>query len=340
MQSVRLRVACFDKENLVCDPRQSGLEVSDLEDILRQSCSPPKHHNTDLFGNTDDGEGLGDTTASFQAELVEDEGGVPVFFLNSDSLSFRALQEIRNFVLSGDFDLEVARRLGHKAAVVFVADRSEFAELYETTALALDDLTDHQRDKLAECSGEDGHPVGDVHLMAPAGAGKTFVALHRVLRTLRSSSEPFVLFVARNDSLAYFAAAWIARRVPAGPERFAVLRRFHVLHEPFAQGPWQPRLRRRRVELEAVVRSADKASAPGHGLGHVYALLVVDEAHHVYADAACRAHIEAFVQPGVTHRMLLSCVAASASWRVPWPSSLAERKSCSLSAITRRLGHP
>ena len=46
-------------------------------------------------------------------------------------------------------------------------------------------------------------------MRAPAGAGKTFVALHRVLRALRNAEGPEqqrVLFVARNHALALFAA--------------------------------------------------------------------------------------------------------------------------------------
>ena len=51
--------------------------------------------------------------------------------------------------------------------------------------------------------------------MAPAGAGKTFVALHRVLRLLRARPDATALFVARNAALATFAAAWLGTRCGA-----------------------------------------------------------------------------------------------------------------------------
>ena len=47
--------------------------------------------------------------------------------------------------------------------------------------------------------------------MAPAGAGKTFVALHRVLRLLRARPEATALFVARNAALATFAGRVLIR---------------------------------------------------------------------------------------------------------------------------------
>ena len=63
------------------------------------------------------------------------------------------------------------------AAVAAAADASEFAAQHEAASLSLQALTPHQQEALEAC-GDDEH----AHLMAPAGAGKTFVALHRMLR--------------------------------------------------------------------------------------------------------------------------------------------------------------
>ena len=47
--------------------------------------------------------------------------------------------------------------------------------------LELEELTEHQKDVLAESEG-----CVRAHIRAAAGAGKTFVALHRMLEALRS----------------------------------------------------------------------------------------------------------------------------------------------------------
>ena len=87
-------------------------------------------------------------------------------------------------------------------------NRTHFAERYESSILALEELTSHQEEKLADCERA-GDQV-DIHIMAPAGAGKTFVALHLMLRTLRSSDQR-VLFVARSPALCFFVTKWLAK---------------------------------------------------------------------------------------------------------------------------------
>ena len=61
--------------------------------------------------------------------------------------------------------------------------------------LRLDALTAQQAEATQQCVA---HPR--VHLSAPAGAGKTFVALHRLLRLLRDDAAATALFVARNQA--------------------------------------------------------------------------------------------------------------------------------------------
>ena len=75
---------------------------------------------------------------------------------------------------------------------------------------AKDDLVKRmaQLEKMQECLAADY-----VHLQAPAGAGKTFVALNRVLELLYKEREARALFVARNAALCYFVIRWVCRRV-------------------------------------------------------------------------------------------------------------------------------
>ena len=62
-----------------------------------------------------------------------------------------------------------------------MVDPTQFAEQYEQMVLELEELTEHQKDVLAESEG-----CVRAHIRAAAGAGKTFVALHRMLEALRA----------------------------------------------------------------------------------------------------------------------------------------------------------
>ena len=66
-------------------------------------------------------------------------------------------------------------------------DRVRFATKYEASVLSLDKLTPHQRASLQQCRAS---PY--VHLAAPAGAGKTFVALNRI-REVPTARLPYVV---------------------------------------------------------------------------------------------------------------------------------------------------
>ena len=116
------------------------------------------------------------------------------------------------------------------------ARRTLFAEQFEASALSLDALTPHQQEKLDECAAADASSTSTVHLhvRAPAGSGKTFVALHRLLDALRRDDD--ALYVARNAALCLFAASWVAKRAASAAERRRLLARLHVLHAPVENG--------------------------------------------------------------------------------------------------------
>ena len=83
-------------------------------------------------------------------------------------------------MLTGTLEQSLSRTLpGGKVGAVVSIDRSQFAAAYEGSVLSMDALTPHQLEKMQECLTADY-----VHLQAPAGAGKTFVALNRVLELL------------------------------------------------------------------------------------------------------------------------------------------------------------
>eukprot|EP00928_Gymnodinium_smaydae_P030743 TRINITY_DN22775_c0_g4_i1.p1 TRINITY_DN22775_c0_g4~~TRINITY_DN22775_c0_g4_i1.p1 ORF type:complete len:1701 (+),score=392.27 TRINITY_DN22775_c0_g4_i1:58-5160(+) len=321
-------------------------------------------HSVDAAADFDcaGGDSCGDTgAASLEVRVEASDGGV---FVSSVARDVGVMRQLRDRVLSGDFD-SALQALRGESAVILRADRSQLAEEYEQGVLSLERLTPHQREKLRECGvvgDDDGGLVSDVpscngsatngcsenlsagvHLKAPAGAGKTFVALHRALATLRAGEAEAarVLWVSRNAALAYFAAAWICRRLRDADERRRLLGSFHVLFEPFEDGPRAACLLGRRVGFRWV---AGAAGGSGTAAGEseeeelkrrriaddagrqapAYTLLAVDEAHHLYSRANVRNLVESYITPDRTTRLLLSDLSQSLGHDVPYPEGLRE----------------
>ena len=94
------------------------------------------------------------------------------------------LQYMRNLVLSNDLEIKINKALTKWQVRV---DKTFFCKAFEDELVNLSDLTDHQKQKLADIKELMKHR--DVHLSAPAGAGKTFVAAQCALDKLRSSPD-------------------------------------------------------------------------------------------------------------------------------------------------------
>jgi hypothetical protein len=107
-------------------------------------------------------------------------------------------------------------------------------------------------------------------LLAHAGAGKTFFAIQRMAQVLNSDPRAVLLFVARNTALAFFVCKWLVYASQASADR--IVDRVHVLVAPFEDGP-------RRVRVEAA--GARRRLSLGSAGKCEYALVVVDEAHHL-----------------------------------------------------------
>ena len=108
--------------------------------------------------------------------------------LNINDVGF--LHELRDAVLTGTLEETLShtpirmRTQRRKVNVDVSIDHSQFAAVYEGSVLSMDSLTPHQLEKMKECLDADY-----VHLQAPAGAGKTFVALNRLLELLYEERE-------------------------------------------------------------------------------------------------------------------------------------------------------
>ena len=218
------------------------------------------------------------------------------------------LHQLRDLALTGTLDKKLSTALldGHRYKVS--VDRAQFALLYEESVLSLDKLTKHQREKLRECYGTDGTATPYIHVEAPAGAGKTFVALNYLLSRLRSDPNMAALYVARNRALCLFVVRWFVKREPNPLSRLGLLRRLQVLFEgdergrPFALGPQQVMLKNGVIQVE-----------PSHPDTHKFSLTIVDESHHIYKNPLCRECVGAYVLPPTKarHLMLLSDISQS-----------------------------
>ena len=120
-------------------------------------------------------------------------------------------------------------------ALRVTADKGHFAAVYEASLLMLEQLTPHQRTVLAAVS-----TARHVLLEAPAGGGKTFVAMARILEVLLgapgsapngahddATDEPSfavektakVLFTCWSAPLCLFVCRWICKRVRDAVQR-------------------------------------------------------------------------------------------------------------------------
>ena len=236
------------------------------------------------------------------------------------------LHQLRDLALTGTLEKELSSAsLGGRRYEVSV-DRAQFALLYEESVLSLDKLTVHQREKLRECYGTaESNPLyrllrrsqelfdgtatpSYIHVKAPAGAGKTFVALNYLLSRLQSDPNMTALFVARNRALCLFFVRWIIKREPNPLSRLGLLRRLQVLFEgderghPFSLGPQRVMLKNGIIQVES-----------SHSDTHNFSLTIVDEAHHIYTNPLCRECVGAYVLPPTKarHLMLLSDISQS-----------------------------
>ena len=181
----------------------------------------------------------------------------------------------------GDSDSPLGAPLDAKIRVESVdvhVDRGAFMECYARIMMRFAKLTPHQREKLSRKCEEQRSRC----LLAPAGGGKTFVAVQRVVQVLNEDPDATVLFVARNEALALFVCKWLVVASRKSAEH--VVERVHVLVAPFSSGP-------RCVRVEALGGRRRLVFGDSRVDATTYALIVVDEAHHLVGDSSLRSEL-------------------------------------------------
>ena len=184
-------------------------------------------------------------------------------------------------------------------------DKTRFFELYEDNLLALEEMTPHQREKLRDIRGMSS----SVHLSAPAGAGKTFVAVQRVLDVLTEDDGHRVLYVAPSRELVYHFLQWIVMRLLAqlqNPMNSTIqqhLSHMVVMHKPY-RNLRIPKINDDSIEFEA----AEKLGT--------FALVVLDESHNIY-----RSDVDRGILPSLKYdrTLLLSDESQSSAVEANFP---------------------
>ncbi|CAE7775764.1 unnamed protein product, partial [Symbiodinium necroappetens] len=182
--------------------------------------------------------------------------------------SIKQVHKLRDSVLSGDLDrcLNAAIAKMDPSCQELVVEKREFFDFYESTILSFTEFTPHQLEKLKEMESANT----DLHLQAPAGAGKTFVAVQYMSRMMRVSPTSTLCYVAPNRALVFFVLRWLVLLAPS--KMSSILSKITVMHAPY-KGFWYPIVDGPRISLKPVKKPE-------------MSLLVIDEAHKVSAEQA------------------------------------------------------
>ena len=135
-----------------------------------------------------------------------------------------------------------------------------------------------------------------------AGSGKTFVGVHLILEKLRANPDANMLFAAQTHGLVLFVAKWLAQRAACTVERDSILTRVHFMYAlaegKQIEGPFE-------IELDTVAKEGRLKLVPATTKPE-YALVVVDEAHHVTVVPGNKQIIQEHAATGKTELLYLS----------------------------------
>ena len=204
--------------------------------------------------------------------------GTPSIAFNVKTDKIEIAQMLRDQVLSGELNLNMKQALAqdpHARSEIHV-DQSEFLDSYDRSLQRLSKLTQHQEEKLKELKQLDNQ---DLHLTAPAGAGKTFLAVKYVLEKLQANPEGRVLYVSPCISLGLYFLRWLARWQAAETVESTrdamktLMRRVIMLQKPYEEF----------VFLSTQGDQILQTSTTPVSLNEKFFLAVFDEGHEVFS---------------------------------------------------------
>lgn len=196
------------------------------------------------------------------------------------------LFELRNDLIDGSLERRINDFLPKYASAATLCgqtwklDKAAFSTIYPQILSQMDQLSPHQREKLQECA-----TAQRVHVTGPAGCGKTFIALHMVVDLIEAaeqssgtlSKENPILFVGKNKALCMFFVNWISNRLRKNKKTkvaIALVEAYlRVLHtSPFGDQVFAMKF-----------TSSTHVDLVSETVSATYALVIVDEAHHIFA---------------------------------------------------------
>ena len=242
--------------------------------------------------------------------------GKPSLAVQADVTTIQLAQDLRDRVLSYDLDILLNRTLAERCQgdVELAVDQTVFFDQYAKSLLTLSELTNHQKQKLDELLNHDGG-LQDIHLSAPAGSGKTFLAVHYLLTKIKLGDQRQVLYIAPSRPLILHFIRWVimnaASQLPStSPED--LLKRFAFMQRPY-EWHMSASLQGSRIVLKEM-RAQPKDA---------FLLAIFDEAHEMF-----NWNSELFEKVNAVQKMLLSDISQSSFLHHKFPhmfqSSLSE----------------
>ena len=249
------------------------------------------------------------------------------------------------------FCINVDKNQSNHDRIALKVDATAFATAYERNMLALENLTPDQVRlsrshlvhgllcscsydkicaldqiqvlKLEQCKGK-----SRVNIEAPAGAGKTFLALHEMLRILTGEDQCTVLFITRGEALCTHVAKWLfirLRKTRSDEQIKALLmERFQVLFESstessttksFGGFPRSFALKEDKISFKERTSGTNKRRnsfvRKNWRTDDKHSFVVVDEAHHLYEMGVLEEIVKTYSSKPEDRLMLLSDVSQS-----------------------------
>ena len=223
------------------------------------------------------------------------QNGMPCLAVDFDIQNIQGKHRLRDAVLSDDIAFLLNNALEKRGITEQLAvDNTSFFNQYAASLLSFSQLTNHQAEKLKELSR---YLDEDIHLSAPAGAGKSFLAIRHAISKLSSSSQGKILFISPNRSLGFYFVRWLLTYAQSSlptMSRNKLLQRLVLMNAPYD--------RFAGVHIEDCQIVLQELTVMPDDL----VLAIFDEGHEI-----CRTNQRLFQEVRAQHKLILSDLSQS-----------------------------